>query len=941
MPIYPSAEHFLAIDGELPRLIAEFPWETTAAGPITSWPAEMKTGVGVLLRSPVPIVSLWYDDGVMIYNDAYSEFAGSRHPVLLGSKVREGWPEVADFNDHVMKVVMAGGTLSFQDQELVLHRDGRDGTAWMNLDYSAVIDAEGKPFGVIAIVIETTSKVRAERASRASEAQFRTLAEAMPNHVWWASPDGRMTWFNQRYYAYTGAAPGELAGGDWLQRIHPEDRERVQARWTSSLATERDFDVEYRICRNDGFHRWHLARAVPQRNEAGEVARWIGTHTDIEDQKAGAWALARLNATLEEQVAARTADYDRIWRLSTDLMLVAQLDGTIVTVNPAWRILLGWNEADLIGRSMMSFIHPQDQAATLAELGSLGQGTTTMRFENRYQRHDGAYRILSWTAVPDQGMIHAVGRDVTADQEAAAVLRRTEVALQQAQKMETVGKLTGGVAHDFNNLLQVIAGNLQLLSRDVAGNERAERRVASALGGVSRGAKLASHLLAFGRRQALEPRVVNIGRFLIGVEDMLRRTIGEAIDIETSASGGLWHTLVDPTQLENAVLNLVINARDAMSGHGKLTIEVGNAFLDAAYAQDNAEVTPGQYVLLAVTDTGCGMSPDVLLRVFEPFFSTKSEGKGSGLGLSMVFGFVKQSGGHVKLYSEPGHGTTVKLYLPRTLQPEDIVALPDATPVSGGTETILVAEDDEEVRATVVETLGELGYRVLRARDASSALSIIEGGVAVDLLFTDVVMPGPLRSPELARRAKELLPALAVLFTSGYTENAIVHGGRLDPGVELLGKPYTREALARKIRHVLNNQRQRAVAVDSLRVRAPQPPRLVLLVEDDELIRVTTAEMLRELGHTVQDVADGEQALALLDRGPVDLLLTDLHLPQMSGRVLAGEARARHPGIAVIVATGDEGAEGLPPGTRVMRKPYDGAVLAMAVQETVGDWSAP
>jgi PAS domain S-box-containing protein len=1066
MPTFPYTEHFLAVDGELPRLVAEFPWETTAAGPIAAWPPEMKTCVGMLLRSPVPIVTLWYEDGVMIYNDAYSEFAGSRHPSLLGSKVREGWPEVADFNDNVMKVVLAGGTLSYQDQKLTLHRDGRDGPAWMNLDYSAVIDADGKPFGVIAIVVETTGKVRAERwlsgererlrrmfeqapgfvamltgpdhvyelvnpayttlvgehrsvlgrpvaevvpelgeqgvirrldevwatgtpyfdpalhlmlqrtpdgpmeecflelvyqplrdadgkmfgvfvqgtdvtarvhaehALRESEAQFRALAEAMPNHVWAASPAGDMTWFNERYFAYTGAARGALQGDDWLKMIHPDDRAGTLARWRESLQTEQDFDAEYRICGGDGHYRWHLARAVPQRQEDGHVARWIGTHTDIESQKAGAWALARLNATLEEQVAARTADFDRLWRLSTDLMLVAEMDGTIVNVNPAWKTMLGWEEKDLVGRSLLSLIHPQDIAATQAELRSLEGGATTMRFENRYQSGDGGYRTLSWTAVPDQGLIHGIGRDVTADHEAAKALRRTEVALQQAQKMETVGKLTGGVAHDFNNLLQVIAGNLQLLTRHVAGNERAERHVASALAGVHRGAKLASHLLAFGRRQLLEPRVINAGRFLMGVEDMLRRTIGEAIDIETVASGGLWNTLVDPAQLENAVLNLVINARDAMAGHGKLTVEVGNAYLDAAYAAEHDDVTPGQYVLLAVTDTGAGMTPDVLARVFEPFFSTKAEGKGSGLGLSMVYGFVKQSGGHVKLYSEPGHGTTVKLYLPRTQQPEDIVAPPDTAPVRGGTETILVAEDDDEVRATVVETLGELGYRVLRARDASSALSIIEGGVAVDLLFTDVVMPGALRSPELARRAKQLLPDLAVLFTSGYTENAIVHGGRLDPGVELLGKPYTRESLARKVRHVLNNQRQRRVDSRTLPAVATQSPRRVLLVEDDELIRVTTAEMLRELGHTVHDVADGEQAIALLDEGTVDVLLTDLNLPKMSGRTLAQEARARHQGIAVIVATGEDSADGLPPGTLVMRKPYDGEALATAVQKT-------
>ncbi|MDT8295993.1 ATP-binding protein, partial [Roseomonas mucosa] len=385
--------------------------------------------------------------------------------------------------------------------------------------------------------------------------------------------------------------------------------------------------------------------------------------------------------------------------------------------------------------------------------------------------------------------------------------RQAELALQQAQKMEAIGKLTGGVAHDFNNLLQVVSGNLQLLAADVAGREKAERRLANAMAGVQRGAKLAAQLLAFGRRQPLEPKVVNLGRLIAGMEDMLRRSLGDAIEIETVVSGGLWNTLIDPTQLENALLNLAINARDAMAGCGRITIEAGNAMLDADYARLHADVTPGQYALLAVTDTGSGMPPEVVRQAFEPFFSTKPDGKGSGLGLSMVHGFVKQSGGHVKIYSEPGQGTVVRLYLPRAHQGEDRPVSLESGPVAGGCETVLVVEDDDSVRATAVEMLNELGYQVLTARDAASALTVIESGVAVDLLFTDVVMPGTLRSPELARKARERLPGIAVLFTSGYTENGIVHGGRLDPGVELLSKPYTREALARKIRYVLAKQR--------------------------------------------------------------------------------------------------------------------------------------
>ena len=489
-------------------------------------------------------------------------------------------------------------------------------------------------------------------------------------------------------------------------------------------------------------------------------------------------------------------------------LLVADFERRITSINPAGTTLLGWAESELVGRSFIDLVHPEDLAGTLAELGRLAEGATTFRFENRYQCNDGGYRVLSWTAVPDERFIHAVGRDVTADREAAQALQRSEAALVHAQKMESVGQLTGGVAHNFNNLLQVIAGNLQLLAKDVAGQQRAEQRVTNALAGVNRGAKLASQLLAFARRQPLAPKVVNIGRVATGMEDMLRRSLGEGVEVETVVSGGLWNTFVDPVQVENALLNLAINGRDAMNGVGKLTIELGNAHLDDSYVQQHPDVTAGRYVLLAVSDTGAGMSPEVVARAFEPFFTTKAEGKGTGLGLSMVYGFVKQSGGHLKIYSEPGQGTTVKLYLPRPPEDADVLEAVDTRPFSGGTETILVAEDDDEVRSTVVELLSALGYRVLTAREAASALTVIESGARVDLLFTDVVMPGPLRSPELARMARQRLPSLAVLFTSGYTENAIVHGGRLDPGVELLGKPYTQEALARKIRQLLGNRGQ-------------------------------------------------------------------------------------------------------------------------------------
>ncbi|WP_426162822.1 PAS domain S-box protein [Sandarakinorhabdus sp. DWP1-3-1] len=482
--------------------------------------------------------------------------------------------------------------------------------------------------------------------------------------------------------------------------------------------------------------------------------------------------------------------------------------------------------------------------------------------------------------------------------------KQAEVQLFQAQKMEAIGNLTGGVAHDFNNILQVVKGNLDLLTRNVVGNETAERRIQHAMAGVSRGAKLTSQLLAFARRQPLEPSALHLGRLLHGLDDMLRRTLGEAVEIEIVSSGGLWNCNIDRAQIENAILNLAINARDAMENRGKLTLEVSNAVLDDHYASDHADVTAGQYVMLAVTDTGCGMTPETLAKVFEPFFSTKPEGEGTGLGLSMVYGFVRQSGGHVKLYSEVGVGTTVRLYLPRTRLLEEAAAELPALTSQGGAETILVVEDDESVRATAVELLTDLGYRVLTASNADSALAIVESGVAIDLLFTDVVMPGNLRSTDLARLTIAAHPSAGVLFTSGYTQNAIVHAGRLDEGVELLSKPYGRDNLARKIRQVL--ERRPAVEAAAQSPQAKLPPRklAVLAVEDEVLIQIILSEMLSDMGYSVTEAGTIAEAKAQLAAANFDVLVTDVSLPDGSGIELAIDARLRNPGLRLVIASG-------------------------------------
>ncbi len=393
---------------------------------------------------------------------------------------------------------------------------------------------------------------------------------------------------------------------------------------------------------------------------------------------------------------------------------------------------------------------------------------------------------------------------------AAEIARRSEAeeALRQAQKMETLGQLTGGVAHDFNNLLQIVTGNLEILQRNLAPEQSRLRRSAeNAMKGAERAAILTQRLLAFSRRQPLEPKPINLNKLVAGMSELLHRTLGETIEVETVLASALWQVEADPNQLENAILNLAVNARDAMPEGGKLTIETSNTHLDRGYVAQNSEVLPGQYVVVCVSDTGSGMDQETLERVFEPFFTTKEIGKGTGLGLSMVYGFVKQSGGHVKIYSEAGEGSTVKIYLPRfrgTFAEEQEEAEP-IVPEGTREETILVCEDDDDVRTYSVEVLRELGYRVIEAHDAPSALRLLERQEGqVDLLFTDVVLPGGMMGNVLAEQAREIRPGLKVLFTTGYARNAIVHHGRLDPGLELITKPFTYAELAGRVRDLLD-----------------------------------------------------------------------------------------------------------------------------------------
>ncbi|HEX2554630.1 MAG TPA: PAS domain S-box protein [Microvirga sp.] len=1182
--------------GECGRLIASRDWSATALGPLDAWPPSLRTATSILLRSPVPLVMLWGEDGVMIYNDAYSAFAARRHPDLLGSPVREGWPEVAAFNDHVMKVGLAGGTLAYRDQELTLHRHGRPERVWMNLDYSPVLDESGRPAGVLAIVVETTARVAAERrnafllalgdalrpladplevqataarvlgehlgaarvayaedagdgetvvitcnytdgvpdlvgtyryadygpdllaemragralvrpdvrgdpsltdaekaahaalglgatlnvplvkagrlvavlavhhagphafppdeialarevaertwaaveraraetalraseerlrqvqdaagigsfdfdratgiavaspqyltlygldeswgntfsyekwislvhpqdrtlieaetrravsdpdrdhldfdfrivradtgevrwaaartklirnrdgtfvrsvgaqwditdrraaeeALRESEARFRLMADAAPQIVWITDADGRVEFFNRQWADYVGLPDWPASAADVAAAaIHPDEAAMTLAAFDEARRTGGAFQVEHRIRSKTGAYRWFLVRAEPYRDPAtGRIVRWHGASVDIDDRKVAEARLRALNETLEAEVAQRTAERDRIWQLSPDLMCVARTDGTLLSVNPAWERLLGWTADWLAGRNAGEIKHPEDAERTAAELARLAAGGhRTMNFEDRYRHRDGSWRWISWVIEPEGGLIYCIGRDVTAERAAREALAAAEAArreadalyrayfentpealfvvearadgafvieelnpaheagvgfrlaevrgrrvedilppdvarrvldtyrrvvetgevyqyrevfdlgaapqhwdtslvpvrdasgrvarvigssrnvtrqvnaeesLRQAQKMEAVGQLTGGIAHDFNNLLGAVVGSLDLIRRKPGDIERVRRFAEAGLEAAERGAKLTGQLLAFSRAQRLELRPLVVSDLVEGMRDLLARTLGPMVRLGFALEGD-GAVLSDPTQLEMAVLNLAINARDAMPEGGALTI--GTRVCSTA---GDGELAAGDYVELSVSDTGTGMPPEVAARAFDPFFTTKGVGKGTGLGLSQVYGIAKQAGGTVRIESRPGAGTIVRIVLPRTRAAvEARAASPadEAAPSEDGA-TILVVDDDRDIRRMLVASLVALGYGVLEAPDGPAGLAALEAG-SPDLMMVDFAMPG-MNGAEVAKAARERRPDLPIVFASGYADTAAI-----------------------------------------------------------------------------------------------------------------------------------------------------------------------
>ena len=540
-----------------------------------------------------------------------------------------------------------------------------DGTRFPVEYWVQPITRDGEVQGAVCTFIDISERRQAQLALRESETRFRLIADAAPVPMWVTAPGGKRAFVNRAYAAFLRVSYEEALIFDWRSILHPDDLPRIAAEQIANEAALRPFTLEARYRGADDAWHWMRSESQPRWEPDGSHGGFIGVAYDITDSKRAALEMEALNANLEARVEARTRERDRAWKHSRDLQVVVNPHGIYLAVNEAWRTILGWAPEDVAGRSHLDFVHPEFHAVSAAALDTALQADLpAVEYLMRHQ--DGGTRWISWVAAPSNGLVYASGRNVTAEKEAAVALDAAQEQLRQSQKMEAVGQLTGGIAHDFNNLLTGITGSLEVIQTRMAQGRvaEAERYIAAAQGAARRAAALTHRLLAFSRRQTLDPKITDVNRLTAGMEELIRGTMGPSIDMDFTRAAGLWPTLVDRNQLENALLNLCINARDAMKEGGRLSIETSAVVLDARVARERG-LPPGEYVQLRVTDTGTGMTPDVIKRAFDPFFTTKPAGQGTGLGLSMIYGFARQSGGAVHIESELGHGTAMSIILPR------------------------------------------------------------------------------------------------------------------------------------------------------------------------------------------------------------------------------------------------------------------------------------
>ncbi|MHB2138794.1 PAS domain-containing hybrid sensor histidine kinase/response regulator [Pseudomonas monsensis] len=833
-------------------LITRTDWSNSALGDAGQWPQSLRTAVDIVLHSPMPMLLLWGPQLTQIYNNGFAMLAGSKHPHAFGQPAHLIWPELRDFTDPIYRAVLQGQVRTYSERRFTLQRDGKDSDFWLDLTYSPIRDETAQVAGILVTAIETNERRRIalelqQRSEDSLKAQQQTeerlqLALAATDAVGtWDWDIGEDRFIADAHFAQLhGVDPAQasqLPISDYLQGVHPEDRALIARSIKHCITHGTEYAEEYRLLQGDGDIRWVFARGRCYKDHHGRPVRFLGAALDLTERKHTEQALRQSQTELQLIINAMPilisyVDHEERFRLN----------------NAAYLDWYGLTPQELYGRTIREVIGEEAYFLRAPYIAEALAGRPCS-FSLYTPHRDGSIRHALMNYLPRHGADGAVNGfyifviDETERKKTEEALRnlnetleervsarteqlaqanqrlqnemfereRAEDALRHAQKMEAVGQLTGGIAHDFNNMLTGIIGSLDLMQRYIADGRANEigRFTEAAVSSANRAAALTHRLLAFSRRQSLDRKQLNVNELIHSLEDLIRRTKGDQIELKLQLADDLWPVSTDVSQLENALLNLVINARDAMPEGGELLIETVNVYLDGSDITTLEPVKAGDYLMLAVSDNGTGMTPSVRSKAFDPFFTTKPIGQGTGLGLSMIYGFAQQSGGHVSLDSLPGQGTCVRLYLPRlyALEPEHPPANPVEPPAhlpSG--ETVVVVEDDHAVRMLVLDLLKELGYRAFEAEDAKSALPLLESDLRVDLLVTDVGLPG-MNGRQLAEVARQHRPGLKVLFMTGYAQKAAERQGFLEDGMDMVAKPFAIELLASKIRTMISQTR--------------------------------------------------------------------------------------------------------------------------------------
>ncbi|MCP2021086.1 UNVERIFIED_ORG: PAS domain S-box-containing protein [Pseudomonas reinekei] len=829
-------------------LIARIDWASSPLGAASTWPQSLRTAVDIVIHSPMPMLLLWGPQLTQIYNDGFALLAGSKHPQAFGQPTHLIWPELKDFTDPIYSAVLQGQVRTYSEQRFTLQREGRESDFWLDLTYSPIRDEGAEVAGILVTAIETNERRRIalelEQRSAASLKAQRETEERLQLAL--AATDAVGTWdwdiSEDRFIADAhfaqlhGVDPtmaNQLPISEYLHGVHPQDRALITRSIKHCITHGSEYAEEYRLLQTDGQMRWVFARGRCYKDHHGRPIRFLGAALDLTERKHTEQALRQSQTELQLIINAMPilisyVDREERFRLN----------------NAAYLDWYGLTPQELYGRTILEVLGEEAYALRAPYITEALSGRPCC-FSISTPHRDGSLRQALMNYLPRHGADGAVNGfyifvideterknteealrnlNETLEERVAARTRqlaeanerlqnemfereRAEDALRHAQKMEAVGQLTGGIAHDFNNMLTGIIGSLDLMQRYIAEGRANEigRFTDAAVSSANRAAALTHRLLAFSRRQSLNRTPLNPNDLIRSLEDLLSRTKGDHIELSLQLAENIWRVNTDVSQLENALLNLVINARDAMPGGGELQIETANVYLDGSDITTLEPVKAGDYVMIAVSDNGTGMTPSVLAKAFDPFFTTKPIGQGTGLGLSMIYGFAQQSGGHVSLFSLPGRGTSVRLYLPRlhSTEPEKVLSpVVGEAPAAIAGETVMLVEDDAAVRMLVLDLLRELGYRAHEAEDAKDALPVLESDLRVDLLVTDVGLPG-MNGRQLAEIARQHRPELKVLFMTGYAEIASERQGFLEEGMDMVTKPFSIDLLANKIRTMI------------------------------------------------------------------------------------------------------------------------------------------